>query len=290
MKPLHVMAEIGSTWRVDSQERSHQLALNAITEAAQAGATAVKVQVFCADSLYSQRRAYRHWLNAARYELPLAWLPEMAELAHRQELVFWASVFAPDLVGQVAPYVDGLKVASGDLTYTLLVDEMVEQANTWHLPLAFSTGAATQDEVGDLLERVHERYEGPGITLLECVSAYPAHAYDYNLRGGTIFGDTVDEIGLSDHTRDSVLPAQLAVALGYTVFEKHFRPQGADPHNPDYAVAVDGEQLAHYVKALHGARAIVGDWRKYPKPCELDERTWARRGGDGLRPTEDGHE
>jgi len=285
MDKLQFIAEVGSTWRVKDMGKSRALAIASIYDAARAGATAVKFQVWQADSFYSKVRAPELYARCKHYELPVEWLESLHTHALLNGIKLWASVFSPRLVDEVAPHVDVLKVASGDLTYEPLLRATCDASAGYSLPLCLSTGAANQEEVENAISIVRD-YDVPQLILMHCVSSYPADARDYNLRGGTIFGDVVDTIGLSDHTGWDMSVAQIAVGMGYTVFEKHFKPHGADNDNPDAEVAADSHEFGIYVDAIKDAREVVGKYSKQPVASELSERLWARRGKDGLRPME----
>jgi len=287
---MDIIAEVGSTWRLPSWEDSRQLAIRAVHEAADAGATIVKVQIFRAVSLYSQARAPELYARAKEYELPLDWLPELRVNAKKAGVRLWASIFAVDLIEPALPYLDGLKVASGDFTNRELTIAMAKAAERARISLAFSTGAATAEEVTQTVHN-HLFYAFPkDLILMHCVSSYPARNDEMNLRALTRYNKPdwywINRWGLSDHTEDE-LAAQLALALGYTVFEKHFMPTGADMTNPDAVVALSPARFNKYVESLRYAEAILGTGKKEVQESEASERIWARRGKDGLRPAND---
>ena len=286
---MEIIAEVGSTWRLPDMAASHDLALASIGQAARAGASAIKYQVFRADSLYSKERAPELYERTKRYELPLEWLPELKTEAQKHGIGLWTSIFAVDLIEPALPYLDGLKVASGDLTNRPLLEAMAKAAAEAELPLAISTGAATPTEINDLYIYLRQFSAPRRLILMHCVSEYPALEWHMNLRAISYLRDRADEVGLSDHTgAHSNLVAQLALALGATVFEKHFAPDGADMDNPDMVVAIDRIAFRRYVDDLERAEAILGKPVKTVQKSERSERVWARRGKDGLRPKEDG--
>jgi N,N'-diacetyllegionaminate synthase len=283
---ISIIAEVGSNWRLEDWEKSHDLALAAVSEVADTGATDVKFQILRAETLYSGVRAPEHRNNVRPYQLPLEWLPELQAAAKTRHIGLWASIWDVNLVFPVAKHLTGIKIGSGDMTYRPMVDECVNAANSYGIELAISTGAATQQEIEKMLDRVVGIYTGPKFTLMHCVSAYPAKPSSYNLLGGTIFRDTVDSIGLSDHTTGGSLTAQLAIALGYSMFEKHFTPANASTTTPDYSVSLNKDAFKKYVLSVAYAYSIVGKLEKKVDASEEDERLWARRGKDGLRPVD----
>ena len=278
---LNFIAEIGSNWYHPDKEAAKSEALRAISQAAYCGATIVKFQVFRSRTLYSEIRAKSLMNRARQYEFPISWLSAMKAHANRCGVKLWASIFDPEIIDQCAMYLDGIKVASGDLTYGPLLKAMADASARYRIPLALSTGAATEEEIADALYIV-ERNAPYEIILFHCVSAYPAQDFAINLAGGTVFSNSVDEIGFSDHTKGNYAAA-LAVGMGYTHFEKHFHGWGAED-TPDRSVSIGQDDFKKYIDGINYANAIVGEKRKRVHPSEIGERTMARRWKDGLRP------
>lgn len=281
---MQVIAEIGSNWKKKDLEDSYNHAITSVYAAATAGANAAKFQLFRADSLYSKERAYTNWMNAKQYELPLEWLPDLQKMAHRFGIELWASIFSEDLIDPALLYVDGIKVASGDLTNESLVRAMANASGRVQIPLAVSTGAATYDEIENALEWVGEAHL---VILFHCVSSYPTDPLTLNLRSGLTFAKNkrVHSLGFSDHTLTSEA-ACLAVALGYSYFEKHFAAEGSWA-TPDTVVSASLEKLHQYVTDINKSSYIIGSIHKSVEAGEQSERIWARRGKDGLRPAND---
>jgi N-acetylneuraminate synthase len=152
--------------------------------------------------------------------------------------------------------------------------------------MSVSTGASTQEEIWATLNTIIKSYTVPRLIVFHCKSSYPADPLEMNLRAGTNISYRVDNIGLSDHTRSSEA-ACLALASGYTYFEKHFCGID-DPHdNPDSVVALYPSEFKGYVSSLRRAEKILGSNIKRVSKSEEKERVWARRGKNGLRPTEE---
>lgn len=284
MSDLRFIAEIGSNWKLpDDSHNSRSEILRHISQAADSGASIVKIQVFTADTLYSRERAPELWGRIKELEFPISFLGRCLSHANQLGVKFWATIFHPSLIGQCVPYVQGLKVASGDITYYPLLEEMAYWSSKAKIPLAISTGAASSAEIINALHIVekHNPYE---IILFHCVSSYPAKSIEMNLRAGCLLKNSVTEIGLSDHTLFSDA-AELAVALGYKYFEKHFRSSGASSQSPDYSVSASPDRFRSYVERVKEAEVILGVPEKKVFPSEVRERVMARRSPlDFLRP------
>lgn len=111
---------------------------------------------------------------------------------------------------------DCLKVASRDLTNLPLLAAMAETK----IPIILSTGMAGKKELDDALETISHYHSN--ISILHCVSQYPTHPDNLNLKTITYlqknYGDYV--IGFSDHTIGISAPV-VAVGMGAKIIEKH---------------------------------------------------------------------
>ena len=116
---------------------------------------------------------------------------------------------------------DAYKIVSGDVTYPGLL----ERAAATEKPLLVSTGMSDIEDVRVALETA--RAAGARhIVLLHCVSAYPVPAGHENLRALTELNRTFGvAVGLSDHSSEP-LSVPVAVALGASVYERHFALEG----------------------------------------------------------------
>ena len=279
---MEIIAEVGSTWSRRKPNEAKAAIKKSIEVAARCGATIVKFQIFTADTLYSKERAPEQWQTTKDNELPLEWLPWIREEADKRKVSLWASVFNEDLATEAAPYLDGIKIASGDVTNIPLIEHVGNLVEKHYLDFGLSVGAAEVDEISFAAGYVVAFKMKP--VIFQCVSAYPAKAEWMNLAVGQELKDLYGvRIGLSDHTLSN-LPAMIAVGMGYTVFEKHFMLSGT-PHNcGDRAVSLYPDRFQKYVNSIRKAEKIVGSEMRKVHPNEADERIWARRGSDGLRP------
>ncbi len=278
MNKIRIIAELGSNWLGQPK-----LIYEAIPQVAEAGADGIKFQIGL-DRLYSQERAPGIWQRLQPYAFPCHLLPSINDYAHEYKLDVWASFFDLELLEQWGDWVDGLKVASGDLTNRKMLDMVTEMAKNYDdLPVAVSTGAGIPGDIEtalEYLERVNHSI------LMQCNSEYPAASLSANLRNMLPYQDSVDEIGYSDHTLGNVV-APIAVGMGYTFFEKHFSPlQNITLASPDACVSIDRYDFANYIKAIRLAEQICGSRERVISIAEQKERLWARRGSDGLRPVD----
>jgi len=192
-KGTYVIAEIGS-----NHGGRLECAYALIEEAAKAGATAVKFQLFkLEDILNNVNKGDRDW------ELPKAWIPDLAECALKNKVDFICTPFAPWAVEILDVYVKVWKIGSYEYKRKDIWDAVINTKK----PIIWSDGrGVTPFEPTGLR----------GVYRLHCVSKYPALPIDYDMG---ILSRECD--GISDHTLSTVLPG-VAVSHGAYIVEKHF--------------------------------------------------------------------
>lgn len=149
---------------------------------------------------------------------------------------------------------DSLKIASPELNHFPLLRGAAESG----LPLIVSTGVSMLQDIERALQTVqssasHAGHTNPRISLLHCVTAYPAPAEDYNLRLiphlSALFGLPV---GVSDHSLDPVLVPLLSAAMSASIVEKHICLSHNDPGLDD-PIALEPQQFKTMVDSLRFA-------------------------------------
>ena len=180
--PTFVIAEVSANHGGDLPR-----VLEMVAVAATAGADAVKLQTFTADSMtldldtpqfvvgpgnpWSGRRLHDLYREAA---MPWEWYPEIAAAAAEAGVILFSSPFdAVSVDFLVEQGVPALKIASFELTDLPLI----EHAAATGLPLVMSTGMATDTEIEDAVATALGAGDG-GVALLRCNSAYPSPAAD----------------------------------------------------------------------------------------------------------------
>ncbi|WP_100655836.1 pseudaminic acid synthase [Alteromonas flava] len=207
-------------------------AIAMIDAAANAGADAVKLQTYTADSmtlnvdsddfviqetdsLWHGERLHGLYAKAAT---PYEWHKPLFEHAAKRGLIAFSSPFdehAVDFLNDLN--VPCFKIASFELTDLPLITKAASKGK----PLIMSTGMASLAEIEEAVTTA-KNAGCDDIILLKCTSTYPADAGNTNLVTIPHMRDAFGcQVGLSDHTR-GVGVAVASVALGATVIEKHF--------------------------------------------------------------------
>lgn len=254
---------------------SIEIAEETIRAAKRAGADAIKLQTYTADTItlnvktddfkISQGTAwdgqylYDLYKNAS---LPWAWHERLYDLAKEEGLVCFSSPFDKTAVD----FLEGLntpiyKVASFEITDIPLISYIASKGK----PIIISTGIATIEDI-ELAIEACKKAGNSNITILKCTSAYPAAPEDANLL-------TIPDIqkrfnvksGLSDHTMGIEAP-MIAVALGAKVIEKHFI-LNKKIGGPDAHFSLDEKEFKKMVDAVRLTEKLMGkvDYRMTSK-------------------------
>ncbi len=264
-QPPFVIAELSG-----NHNGSLERALALIQAAADAGADAVKLQTYTADTITidHQGPGFRIesglWAGRTLHDLyaeastPYAWHEPLFAHARSLGLIPFSSPFdetAIELLEELdAP---AFKIASFEATDLPLIRRAARSGK----PLIISTGMTSPAEIAEACEAA--RSQGAPIALLHCVSAYPASFADANLRMVRRLADDYGCVaGLSDHTPGTAA-AVAAVALGAAIIEKHFTLSRADG-GPDAAFSLEPEELRQLVSDCASAWSALGqaDYRR----------------------------
>lgn len=259
-RPTFIIAEAGS-----NHDGKLAQAKELIDVAAEAGADAVKFQVFRAPHLYPEGVGIVQtpagpldlYAFLKAHEVPRDWLKPLAEYAEACGLLFLASVFdeeAADWLDEVE--VAAHKIASPELTHLPLLAHVARKGK----PVILSTGLSRLGDIEEAVGTVQQQGNRQ-MALLHCVSAYPAPPEDCNLRViETLRRAFQLPVGFSDHTADPTTAPVLAAALGATILEKHFtldrRLAG-----PDHAFALEPKELRQMVDAVREVHLLGPDGR-----------------------------
>ena len=237
-----------------------------VQAAKEAGADAIKLQTYTADTLTIDCRRPEFlvgkgtlWEGKNLHELyseaytPWEWQPELKKEAESLGLHCFSTPFdATAVVFLESMDVPAHKVASFELVDT----ELLKLVAATGKPVIMSTGMASFAEIQEAVQTL--RAGGcTQVALLKCTSAYPALPEDMNLRTipdlATSFGVSV---GLSDHTLGISVPVA-AVALGACIIEKHLTLRRSDG-GPDAAFSLEPEEFRAMVDAVRVAEKSLG--------------------------------
>jgi N,N'-diacetyllegionaminate synthase len=263
---------------------SIDLAVQLIDAAKASGADAVKFQTFRADRIatrsaekanYQQRQAAdgeSQFEMLQRLELDAAAHRRLFDYCRKTAIQFLSSPFdiqSIDLLDTLE--VPLLKIPSGEITNLPFLERIAAKGR----PVILSTGMSTLGEVEEAVQVL--RAGGVSeITLLHCVTEYPAPYAEINLRAMQTLKSAFGlPVGYSDHT-PGIEIAIAAVALGAEVIEKHFTLDRSLP-GPDHSASLEPKEFKQMVAAIRNVESALGDGIKKPALCELPNIPVARK-------------
>ena len=278
--PPFVIAEMSG-----NHNQSLERALAIVEAAAHAGAHAIKLQTYTADTITLDVRGSSFeindpdslWAGQNLHDLyqqahtPWEWHGPIMERARELGLICFSSPFdetAVDFLEELD--VPAYKIASFENNHLPLIAKAASTGK----PLIISTGMASIGE----LEQAVSTARSAGCTdliLLKCTSTYPATPANTNVRTiphlRELFGC---EVGLSDHTMGMGV-AVAAIALGATVIEKHFTLSRAEG-GVDSAFSLEPAELATLVQESERAWQALGQVRYGPTEAEQKSLVFRR--------------
>lgn len=270
--PAFIVAEVSANHNQDFNR-----AVEIIHAAGEAGADAVKLQTYTADTITIdcddecfQINEGTIWDGTTLYKLyqeaytPWEWQPRLLEIANSLGMECFSSPF--DLTS--VDFLEEMKVPAYKIaSYEINDIPMIRKIARLHKPIIFATGIAYPEDIERALSVCKE--EGnEDIILLKCVSSYPTPYEAVNLRVIPTLARTYDCLaGISDHTMGSIVSAG-AIPLGARMVEKHLTLRRADG-GPDSTFSMEPEEFAKMVqdirileKALGSSEYVLTDTQK----------------------------
>ncbi|WP_434650375.1 pseudaminic acid synthase [Pseudomonas sp. D1-2] len=259
-EPPYIIAELSA-----NHNGNFETAKRIMEEAKKAGADAIKLQTYTADTitldcdsadfqirggLWDGRTLYELYKEA---HMPWEWHAPLFDYAKKLDITIFSSPFdstAVDLLESLnAP---AYKIASFEAIDLPLIKYVASTGK----PMIISTGMADADEIAEAIEAAREG-GCKELAVLHCVSGYPAPAEDYNLR---TIPDMIHRhglvTGLSDHTLDNTT-AITSVALGASIIEKHFTLDRSGG-GPDDSFSLQPQELMALCQDSKTAWAALG--------------------------------
>lgn len=260
-QPVFIIAELSA-----NHNGSLEVALETIKAAKRAGADAIKLQTYTADTMTinSAKEDFcikqgTVWDGRLLYELyqeaytPWEWHKALFAAARAEGLVCFSSPFdrtAVDLLESLGN--PAYKIASFEITDIPLIEYVASKGK----PVIISTGIAEEEDIELALDACR-RQGNNQVALLKCTSGYPAPISEVNMCMVKDLETRFNVVsGLSDHTLGITVPV-VATAFGAAIIEKHFildRSLGG----PDASFSLNEQEFTEMVKAVRDASLAIG--------------------------------
>ncbi len=260
--PPIIIAEMSA-----NHNQSLDRALEMVDAAAQAGAHALKIQTYTADTMtldisegdFFISDPNSLWKGKSLYELyqeaytPWEWHEQIFDRCRHHGIIGFSTPFDETAVD----FLENLDVPCYKIASFELVDlPLIKYVAATGKPMILSTGMANAEEIQGAIDAAREG-GCEELAILHCVSGYPAPAEDYNLR---VIPDMIQRFGLvtglSDHTLDNTT-AIASVAMGVSIIEKHFTLD-RNGGGPDDSFSLEPEELKRLCKDSKTAWASLG--------------------------------
>jgi N-acetylneuraminate synthase len=270
--PPFIIAEMSG-----NHNQSLERALSIVEAAARAGAHALKIQTYTADTMTLNLEDGEFfisdpdtlWQGKSLYQLyqeaysPWEWHKPIFDRARELGMVAFSTPFDESAVGFLEELdVPAYKIASFENTDLPLVRKVAATGK----PMIVSTGMATVAELDETV-RAARAAGCRDLVLLKCTSTYPASPENTNIltipHMRELFGC---EVGLSDHTL-GIGVATASAALGATVIEKHFTLSRAEG-GVDAAFSLEPDELGRLVEETERAWQALGEVSYGPTEAE----------------------
>jgi pseudaminic acid synthase len=260
-KNVFIIAEMSA-----NHNGNFEVAKETILAAKRAGADAIKLQTYTADTLTLNVNSEQFkikggtlWDGETFYNLykkaytPWEWHKELFQLAKDEGLVCFSSPFdmsAVDLLEDLDCPI--YKIASLEITDIPLIEYVARKGK----PVILSTGIADDTDIKLAIKTCRDVGNNK-IALLKCTASYPAEIKDANL---VMIKDMASRYGvitgLSDHTLGIEVP-MLSVMMGAKIIEKHFISD-KKIGGPDASFSLDEKEFKEMVEGVRRSESIMG--------------------------------
>lgn len=254
-----IIAEIGT-----SHEGSLEKAKQLIDTACESGADCIKFQWVYADEILHPDTGevslptgkIRLYDRFKQLECSKDFYIQMLNYVHEKNCKFCCSPFGLKSLKELLDInPDYVKIASPELNHYKMLEYLRDYRSTQKnkIPVILSSGVSKLSDI----EKAISILGTENVSLLHCITSYPAPEEEYNLKLITnlknIFGI---ECGVSDHSLDPILVPSLSVACGGTIIEKHIT-LSKKTLGLDDPVALEGEQFATMVHVVHQSEVTL---------------------------------
>ena len=281
--PTYFIAEIGSNY-----DGSFKRALKLIDIAKDSGANAVKFQHYTAESLVSdegfrkigkQLGHQKEWKGSVfevynKASLNKDWTRELQQYSKGKGLGFLTSPYSKELIDYTTEFLDAIKIGSGDITWT----EIIEYASKQKKPILLGTGASDINDVDDAVKAITKHNNE--LCIMQCNTNYEGKKEDFKYQNLLVLKEYKKRypsalLGLSCHMPGH-LSVLASVSLGAKIIEKHFTDDNSRT-GPDHKFAMNPKDWEKMVNETRDLESLLGNRIKKVEKNEIETSIVQRR-------------
>lgn len=247
-----IVAEIGN-----NHEGNFIRAKKMISHASKAGADAVKFQVFKTENFFiSDRSRVKKY---KKFEFKLDQFKKLSQHAKKNNIIFFSTPLDIKMLNELNKIQTLFKISSGDNNFFLLIEKILKLKKQ----LIISLGLTNKKDVSNLVSFIRKIKRKNNlkhkVTLLHCVSEYPAMIDNINLNTIKYLKKKYKDfnIGYSDHTK-GLEACKIAYLLGAKVIEKHFTLDKNQSDFRDHKLSATPKEMKNLVNYTKKIDKILG--------------------------------
>ena len=247
------------------------------------GADAVKLQTYTPDTMTIKSnkkyfkiknglwKGYGLWDLYNKAHTPLSWHKELFLYAKKLGITIFSTPFDETAV----TFLEKLncpiyKISSFEMTDLPLIKRVALTKK----PMIISTGLSSLKEIEETF-KVAKRYGAKDITLLYCVSNYPAKNMDFNINNIKILKEKFNcRVGLSDHSLDNKI-AFASIAAGAEIIEKHIALDD-QKRGLDIEFSLKGKKIKEFKESINDVYNAMGKKKFFRNPSENKSKIFRR--------------
>lgn len=274
-----IIAEIGVNHN-GSLKKAKQLALNA----KKIGADIVKFQLYDTELLAIQnapmaeyqfknlKKVQSQYQMLKKYEISFKEAQELIDFCIKRDIQITFSCFDENSINIFKnKNIKYIKIPSGEINNLFLLKKL----STFKKKFILSTGNSKESEIREAIKILNHNHI-KDITLLHCISDYPAKEKDMNLKTISYLRQNFNlDIGLSDHSNSIDIPS-IAVALGAKIIEKHITDNN-NQKGPDHRASLNLSQFKKMILKIRNTEIILGIHKKKISKNELKNKNLVRK-------------
>ena len=257
-----VIAEIGT-----SHEGSIEKAKKLVDAASESGTDYIKFQWVYASEILHPKTGFVDlptgkiplYDRFKELECPPSFYKELLDYTHSKGKKFICSPFGlKSLEELLSIQPDAIKIASPELNHYKMLEALRDYraSQKEKIPVILSSGVSKMQDIEKALNITGTE----NVSLLHCITSYPAPEEEYNLKLITKYKKEFKiECGVSDHSLDPVLVPALSIACGGTIIEKHIT-LSRKTSGLDDPVALEPEQFGFMCHAVNQSLVSINHY------------------------------